>query len=160
MRLMAVTLLLLSLAQGAAVSAVQSSATAEPVRRMAVTVDDLPASRSHALSLAQQQALTRRLLATLDRHGVPAVGFVNEVKLEVDGQVDPARVALLESWLDAGFELGNHGYAHLDLHRVPPAEWMQDVLRGERVIRPLMEAQGQAVRWFRYPSCMWVDDEG
>ncbi len=37
---------------------------------------------------------------------IPAIGFVNENKLESGGTVDPARVKLLERWLDAGLELG------------------------------------------------------
>lgn len=151
MRTAAAAILLSALAQDASGSAVPLTESGKPTRQMAITVDDLPASRSHVLSLAEQQELTRRMLAILGGHGVPAVGFVNEVKLEVEGRVDPDRVALLEDWLEAGFELGNHGYAHLDLHRVPAAEWMQDVLLGERVIRPLVEVRGQALRWFRHP---------
>lgn len=122
-----------------------------PIRQMAITVDDLPASRSHALTLAQQEKLTRLVVGVLSRHEVPAVGFVNESKLEADGRVDPARVALLEQWLDAGMELGNHGYAHLDLHGAEAERWLEDVLRGERVIRPLVEQRGENLRWFRHP---------
>ena len=151
MRTAFAAILLLALAQEASSSAVRLPGSAKPARQMAITVDDLPASRSHALSLAEQQELTRRMLEILGQHGVPAVGFVNEAKLKVDGRVDPDRVALLESWLDAGFELGNHGYSHLDLHRVPEADWMRDVLLGEQVIRPLAEARGQSLRWFRHP---------
>jgi peptidoglycan/xylan/chitin deacetylase (PgdA/CDA1 family) len=125
--------------------------SAAPFRQMAITVDDLPASRSHALLLARQEYVTRNVVASLARHGVPAVGFVNEVKLEADGRVDPGRVALLEQWLDAGMELGNHGYAHLDLHRTAAERWLEDVLLGERVIRPLVEARGKELRWFRHP---------
>jgi peptidoglycan/xylan/chitin deacetylase (PgdA/CDA1 family) len=123
---------------------------ADAARRMAITMDDLPVSQS-GLPLEQQQAITRRIVAALSRHGVPAVGFVNESKLEVNGSVDPGRVALLEQWLDAGFELGNHGYAHLDLHQVDPETWMEDILRGERVTRPLVQARGASLRWFRHP---------
>lgn len=143
------TLLCVVFAPGAWSAPVQSDRS--NVRAMAITVDDLPASRSHALSLMEQEEITRRLVATLEEHGVPAVGFVNESKLESDGRVDPARVALLEAWLDSGLELGNHGYGHLDLHSVPPERWMQDVLLGERVTRPLIEARGENLRWFRHP---------
>jgi peptidoglycan/xylan/chitin deacetylase (PgdA/CDA1 family) len=77
--------------------------TAAPARHMAVTVDDLPVSLTTCL--AEQIRITEALVEVLRRHGVPAIGFVNESKLEVDGKVDPARVALLERWLEAGFEL-------------------------------------------------------
>lgn len=122
-----------------------------PLRTMAVTIDDLPVGPPRAHPLAEQRAITDRLIAVLEKHGVPAIGFVNENKLEVDGTVDPARVALLERWLEAGFELGNHGHAHLDLHRVDRQVWQQDVLRGERVLRPLLAERKLSPRYFRHP---------
>ena len=118
---------------------------------MAITIDDLPVAPPNRHTLEQQEEITERLLAVLDAHGAPAVGFVNESKLAVDGEMDPRRVRLLERWLDAGHELGNHGHSHLDLHRVEPEAWMEDVLRGERVIRPLVEERGGELRWFRHP---------
>jgi peptidoglycan/xylan/chitin deacetylase (PgdA/CDA1 family) len=60
-------------------------------------------------------------------------------------------VALLEAWLDRGLELGNHGHSHLDLHGVEPGTWTADVLRGERVTRPLSASRGVPFRWFRHP---------
>lgn len=128
-----------------------SVATAEPARQMAVTIDDLPVAPPGRHSLEQQRQVTAALLETLVARNVPAIGFVNEDKLEVGGEVDLARVGLLESWLDAGMALGNHGYSHLSLHRVDPDEWMADVLRGERITRPLVESRGGAFGWFRHP---------
>jgi len=128
-----------------------AAADKEEPRRMAITVDDLPVAPPGRHTTAQQAEITEGLLAVLAEHDAPAVGMVNESKLEVDGAVDPHRVALLESWLEAGHELGNHGHAHLDLHRVDPEAWMADVLRGERVTRPLVEGRGGRLRWFRHP---------
>lgn len=120
-------------------------------RRMVVTVDDLPVGPGRMHSTAEQSAITTKLIATLRKHRVPAIGFVNEDKLEVDGKVSPERVAFLKRWLDAGFELGNHGYSHLDLHRVEPKVWEQDILRGERILRPLLAERGQKPIYFRHP---------
>jgi peptidoglycan/xylan/chitin deacetylase (PgdA/CDA1 family) len=118
---------------------------------MAITVDDLPVAPPSRHDLEQQRAITAKLLEVLAAHRVPAIGFVNEAKLEVDGVVDPARVGLLEQWLDRGLELGNHGHSHLSLHRVDPEEWLADVKKGERVSRPLVEARGGNLGWFRHP---------
>lgn len=128
-----------------------ADAAADEPRRMVVTVDDLPVAPPGRHTTAQQEAITERLLAVLAEHRVPAIGFVNESKLAVDGVVDSRRVALLERWLGAGHELGNHGHDHLDLHRVEPEIWLADVLRGERLTRPLVEARGGELRWFRHP---------
>lgn len=121
------------------------------LRRMTITIDDLPVAPPGRHTTEQQVEITDGLLAVLAAHQVRAVGFVNESKLEVEGAADPRRVELLERWLEAGHELGNHGYDHLDLHRVDPDVWLADVLRGERVIRPLVEARGGKLRWFRHP---------
>lgn len=120
-------------------------------RRMALTIDDLPVAQPSWHDDREMDRITTDLLATLVRHGVPAVGFVNEGKLEVGGVVDGFRLGLLERWLAAGLELGNHGFAHLDLHRVPPETWMADVVRGEAATRRLVEAAGGTLRYFRHP---------
>ena len=98
-------------------------ASASP-REIAVTIDDLPVAMSGSHSPAEQVRITEKLLATLRGHGVPAIGFVNSAKLEWYGEL--AGMSLLERWLEAGFELGNHGHSHLDLHRVDPAEWEEE----------------------------------
>ncbi len=120
-------------------------------RQMAVTIDDLPVALGGRHDLGQRETITRDLLAVLAEHGVPAVGFVNESKLEVDGSIEPRMVGLLEQWLAAGFELGNHTYSHPDLHRVPLDEWLADALRGERQLRPLVAQRGETLRYFRHP---------
>ena len=88
---------------------------------MAVTIDDLPAvctCKSEAWS-----ELTDGLLSALVERSVPSVGFVNEGKLfrrqaegSERGAPEAKRVELLERWLDAGQELGNHSYSHPNLH--------------------------------------------
>jgi peptidoglycan/xylan/chitin deacetylase (PgdA/CDA1 family) len=132
-------------------TALARPAAGAETRRIAVTVDDLPVV-STTRDLAAWSEVTRRLVETFERHRIPAIGFVNESKLTGDGGgPDAARVALLEAWLDAGLELGNHGFAHLDLHRVPAADFEADVLRGEALLRPLLARRGAAPRFFRHP---------
>lgn len=124
---------------------------AAPDQRIALTIDDLPWQRLDERDdpeLAQRHA---QLLAALKAARVPVVGFVNERKLEQNGQVQPARVQMLRDWRDAGFELGNHTYGHVDLHAVGLPAYEQDILRGERTLRPLLAEHGRAPRWFRHP---------
>jgi peptidoglycan/xylan/chitin deacetylase (PgdA/CDA1 family) len=58
---------------------------------------------------------------------------------------------LLERWLDAGLELGNHTYSHPDLHSTPLAVFTNDVLLGETVTRRLLAARGKKPAYFRHP---------
>jgi peptidoglycan/xylan/chitin deacetylase (PgdA/CDA1 family) len=117
---------------------------------VAVTFDDLPAAGPDRGSDAGILAINQAIVGTLTRRRIPAVGFVNEVGLEAGG-LDPARVGALTLWLDAGLELGNHTYSHPSLNRVSREVYFDDVLKGERVTKPLVEARGGTWRWFRHP---------
>lgn len=124
---------------------------ASPDRRIAVTIDDLPWARLDRIAPPDLQARHARLIASLRAAKVPIVGFVNESKLEVDGEVRPERIAMLRDWRDAGFELGNHTWGHVDLHAVGVPAFQADILKGERQLRPLLAEQGAKPRWFRHP---------
>ncbi|RZJ06462.1 MAG: polysaccharide deacetylase [Rubrivivax sp.] len=122
------------------------AAAAAPTREIAVTFDDLPAVDG---GLSQHGEVTRKLLASLKAHDVPALGFVNEGKLFVRGEMD-ARTALLRQWLDAGHLLGNHTFSHIDITQVPVEAYVEDVIRGETVTRMLLAEQGEKLRYFRH----------
>ena len=119
-----------------------------PRRSIAITFDDLPFV-DDAGELAVAQDGTRRLLAALRERGAPAIGFVNEDKLLVRGESD-ARTRLLEDWLDAGMDLGNHNFGHVGFQKTPLAEYQAAVLKGEVVTRALLKRRGRAPRYYRH----------
>jgi len=119
-------------------------------RTVAITFDDLPVN-SLQHDLASQELITRKLLRAITANRVPAIGFVNESKLLTAGRSDEKRVALLQMWLDAGLELGNHTFSHPDLHTTALNVFTDDVVRGEEVTRRLLEAKGRNLRYFRHP---------
>jgi peptidoglycan/xylan/chitin deacetylase (PgdA/CDA1 family) len=125
-------------------------AVASPARsgQVALTFDDLPVF-GRVASTREAASITRRLLRGLRRHHLPATGFVNENKLE--GADRPQRIALLMRWLNAGEDLGNHGYSHESLTDTPVDAYIADVARGETVTRALLQARGHDERWFRHP---------
>lgn len=120
-------------------------------RRIAITIDDLPWQSAGEPLPADVGPWHRRLIAHLEQAGAPVTGFVNEDKLEVDGRPDPARIAMLDEWLAAGFDLGNHTYAHQSLQDIGVTAFQQSILDGERLLRPLMARRGMVPRWFRHP---------
>jgi peptidoglycan-N-acetylglucosamine deacetylase len=123
-------------------------ARAAAAEDVALTFDDLPAL-ALTRSFSYADLTTVRLLDGLQRNGIPATGFVNEGKLE--GSDKPARIALLASWLDAGMDLGNHGYSHLSLNKTPLDAYIADVARGGIETAALLKACGRTLRWYRYP---------
>jgi peptidoglycan/xylan/chitin deacetylase (PgdA/CDA1 family) len=138
---------------GCAVLALVSitAARQDPIRRVAFTIDDLPTASVLGDDLERAKKTTDGLLAALRRQNVPAIGFVNERKLGPSGSADPARIALLQRWIDAGFELGNHTFSHVDLHRVSADAFEADIAKGETVTRRLLESAGRPLTFFRHP---------
>jgi peptidoglycan/xylan/chitin deacetylase (PgdA/CDA1 family) len=125
-------------------------AATQPARTIAITFDDLPLA-PNADDLATVRRVNERLVGTLARRKVPAIGFVNEGKLQVTGERD-ARIAVLQRWLDAGLTLGNHTFSHLSLRDTPLAEYEDDVIHGEVITRQLLaRRRGAPALYFRHP---------
>lgn len=125
---------------------------------MAVTFDDLPLASASPATLDEIVEINASLLRVLTRHRVPAIGFVNEDKLFVKGQVD-ARIDVLRAWLDAGMALGNHNFGHLGLWRSTLQEVEDAVVKGEVVTRGLLAERNQAPRFYRPPYTQTGRDE-
>src|SRR5216684_1980184 len=128
-------------------------------KAVAITVDDLPGavpargSWAAVGDLKDLQGINRAITQILKSHHAPAIGFVNEWKLQVSGERD-ARVELLQWWLDAGLTLGNHTYTHASLQTTPLDQYEDETIRGEVVTRALMKAAGQEEKYFRHPFLM------
>jgi peptidoglycan/xylan/chitin deacetylase (PgdA/CDA1 family) len=120
-------------------------------RQVAITFDDLPVVSRLYTENADQDRLTRRLLAAVRAHHVPSIGFVNEGKMYRDGALDSGQVALLRLWTEAGAELGNHTYSHIDLHRASFEDFARDFARGDSVTRRVLATVGRKPRYFRHP---------
>lgn len=135
----------------AALPGSSSNPPGQPERQVALTFDDLPAGAASTMSSAAIADMTARLLATLQQQQVPAVGFVNERKLYYEwGKVDE-RIKALNMWLDAGYELGNHTFAHTSLNRAGLKEFEESVIQGEPLIKLLLAQHKMRLRFFRHP---------
>ena len=127
------------------------------IREAAITFDDLPVVSVTQLDAAARREITGKLLRAVVSNKVPAVGFVNEYGLygferDPGGRPpDQDGVALLRMWLDAGLELGNHTFAHTDLHVAPLSAFEEDIVRGEAVTGELLQQKGTRLRYFRHP---------
>ena len=120
-------------------------------KRMCITIDDLPMVRYGVKTQGHEAELTEGLIQALKKHNAPAIGYVNENKLYINGQLDEQRVSYLESWLAGGFDLGNHTFSHLNYHRVTFEEFTDNVERGEQITKPLAAKYGKEIKFFRHP---------
>jgi peptidoglycan-N-acetylglucosamine deacetylase len=133
--------LLLSLALGASALG----------REVAITIDDLPRGGDSQTerSLDAVKAMTTKLMTPFREQRIPVTGFVNEGR-RVEFGADGLR-EVLDLWLDAGADLGNHSYSHLNINNVPLVQYTADITRGEPVVRAALAARGRELRYYRHP---------
>ncbi len=144
----------LMIAQGALLTVTDPEALSRdalvPKREVAVTFVSLPYFRGGDEPLTSLDEMTTKLLRSLATHDIRAVGFVGESSLSKEGETE-ARINFLKRWLDEGHELGNQGYKHLSLYKTPLAEYEANVVRGEQVLKTLLEERGQQLKYYSYP---------
>ena len=127
----------------------QAAQAPPPERRVAITIDDGPVV-NELKDLGNFKRISAGLIGSLQAEKVPATIFINERQLNVQGQRD-GRAAVLAQWLDAGYDFGNHTYSHPSLNKVPLREFEDNIIKGEVILRPLVEEHGRKLVWFRYP---------
>jgi peptidoglycan/xylan/chitin deacetylase (PgdA/CDA1 family) len=133
-------------AAAAALHVAAALASAEDRRPLLISVDDLPiAGRMHATA-ADRSRTTDGLLAALRKHGITAVGLVTWQNAPT-----PEDEGLLDRWLAAGHELGNHSCRHKNYSAVPIAEYVADVDEAHVRLTAFLEKRGKKPRFFRFP---------
>jgi peptidoglycan/xylan/chitin deacetylase (PgdA/CDA1 family) len=119
-------------------------------REVAITIDDLPRGGDGGpRTLAGVRAMTERLLKPFHDEKIPLIGFVNAGR-EVDFGETGLR-QILNLWLDAGADLGNHSYSHLNINNVPLEQYTADILKGEPLLRSVLAARGKNLQFYRHP---------
>jgi peptidoglycan/xylan/chitin deacetylase (PgdA/CDA1 family) len=126
-----------------------SAQSPQPGRRVAITIDDGPVV-NEMTDLGRFQRITNGLIGSFQAEKVPVTMFVNEAQLNVPGQRD-SRAAVLDQWLDAGFDLANHSYSHQSANQVPFERYADEIVKGEVITRAVLERRGKTLTWFRYP---------
>jgi peptidoglycan/xylan/chitin deacetylase (PgdA/CDA1 family) len=121
-----------------------------PGKKICITMDDLPAVTTDS-SLAHWKHITSAVLAAFRDYKVPAIGFVNEGKMTMNGEMIPGRGLLLKQWFDEGLELGNHTWSHIDYNNHTAAEFEDDLLKGAQFIDKLYASVSNRTRYFRHP---------
>jgi peptidoglycan/xylan/chitin deacetylase (PgdA/CDA1 family) len=140
---------ILSIIAALALAPVALEAQTTDARRVAITIDDCPVV-NEMTDLGNFQRITNGLVGSFQVEKVPVTTFINERQLNVTGQRD-ARAAVVEQWLNAGFQLGNHTYSHKSASNVPVDQFQDDIVKGEVITRAILEQRGRQLVWLRYP---------
>jgi peptidoglycan/xylan/chitin deacetylase (PgdA/CDA1 family) len=118
-------------------------------RQVAITIDDLPRGGDLGpTDLVSIRAMTEQLLRPFREQKIPVIGFVNEGR---GGLTSRDLRQILDLWLDAGADLGNHSYSHLSLNDIPLEQYTADILKGEPVLRAALAARGKKLEFYRHP---------
>lgn len=121
-----------------------SSVIAEPVREIAITIDDLPfvgSANNDPKKLQREHDRFMLILQTLVDHHVPATGFI------IANSIEKGQWELLEAFRNAGFSLGNHTYSHKCLNNVSGEKYIDDVDKADKKLTDIMTTP----KYFRYP---------
>jgi peptidoglycan/xylan/chitin deacetylase (PgdA/CDA1 family) len=113
-------------------------------RTVAVTFDDLPAAGT--MDAGEAASFNQAILDSLDRHHVPAIGFVIEDRVVETGK---SGTDSLREWVRRGYGLGNHTLSHSDFNNLTVDQFKQEIVGGERSITV---ALGKHPRYFRFPD--------
>ena len=119
--------------------------------KIAVTMDDLPLQRIDHFENNKLQKLFSNLVKNIKSQHIPVIGFVNEKKLQINDEYDVRRIVLLKKWLNAGLDLGNHTFSHPSLHEIPVEKYEEEILRGEKITRELLNQNKKQMKYFRHP---------
>ena len=120
-------------------------------KQVCFSIDDLPVVSYGMNDTSFQNDVTSRLIASFKHNNIPAIGFVIAKKLFTDTVRIPFQVSLIERWIDNGFDIGNHTYSHPDYNSVSLKEYAEDFLKGESVIKEILEHKGRHLKYFRHP---------
>src|SRR5690242_17909415 len=108
-------------------------------RQVAITIDDLPRGGDGGpRDLAGIRAMTEQLLRPFRAQKIPVTGFVNAGRVEFGAE---GLRQILDLWLDAGADLGNHSYSHLNINQVPIEKYTADIVKGEPILRAALAAR-------------------
>jgi peptidoglycan/xylan/chitin deacetylase (PgdA/CDA1 family) len=116
-------------------------------RKVAITIDDLLATPA---DLNQYEIITDKLLLTLKKYEIKAIGFVNESLLYTNGSPDSTKIKVLEKWLEADMELGNHTFSHVYINTTSLDDYKKDVIKGELITRTLLDKYNKKLKYFRH----------
>ena len=111
---------------------------------IAITIDDLPfvgSSYKNEAAIKRTHDRFMQIMQSLIDNQVPATGFV------IGGAIGTGDWALLEAFHQAGFIIGNHTYAHLNLNQTNTERYIEGIERTDQLLTPLLSHP----KYFRYP---------
>ena len=120
-------------------------------KQVCFSFDDLPVVSYGITDQGYQKNLMNKLILSLKKNKIPAIGFVNEIKLFDNKNMSAFQFGLLKSWINNNLEIGNHTYTHSDYNTTTFNDYSLDILKGEAVTKKILKEKGKMIKYFRHP---------
>ena len=120
-------------------------------KQVCFSFDDLPLVSYGITDTIFQKKTFYKLVNSLNKNKIPAIGFVNESNLYDETVPDRFQVELLKVWANSGLDLGNHTFSHPDYNSVGFRAYSEDILKGETITKEILKSRGNQLRYFRHP---------
>ncbi|MDQ4123286.1 MAG: polysaccharide deacetylase family protein [Acidobacteriota bacterium] len=96
------------------------------------------------------QATTQILIEKLNKHRVPAIGFLVGASVSDGEKLYPVRAEIVRQWRDAGLEVGIGGYKHIWFYNTSYDDYVANVEKNERIAKQILGKKSE-LRYFSYP---------
>ncbi|MBK7104647.1 MAG: polysaccharide deacetylase family protein [Ignavibacteriae bacterium] len=120
-------------------------------KNICFTIDDLPVVSYGINDTTFQRNLMNGIIQSLKKNNIPAIGFVNEMKLYKNDSINKFQISLLENWVDNNLELGNHTFSHPDFNKTNLDEFSENILKGEILTKQILGKRNKSIKYFRHP---------
>jgi len=120
-------------------------------RKVAIGFVSIPPLDRSSDPPKDSDATARLLIAKLQQHKIPAIGFLTGSSISDGEKFYPVRANIARLWRDAGFEIGIGGFKHLPFSEQPLAAYIDNVEKNERVAKQLLGEKNLPLRYFSYP---------
>lgn len=120
-------------------------------KKVCISIDDLPVVSYETTDSTYQKNVFNKILVSLEKNEIPAIGFVNEVKLYDNQDLIQYQVDLLKIWASSGFDLGNHSFSHGDYNSIPFHHYTSDIIKGEAITKKVLSNENRQIKYFRHP---------
>ena len=120
-------------------------------KKVCISFDDIPVVSYTITDPILLENLFNNLTFKLNDYQIPAIGFVNELKLYENDILIDSRVALLNNWVNKGLDLGNHTFSHKDFNAVNLTTFSQEIIKGGIVSVEILKEANRKLTYFRHP---------
>lgn len=114
----------------------------KPTKWVALTLDDAPITHYFTYpDSSLRRETVEKLIAAIHKHNAPTTIFAIGRESEL-----PEQKVLLQRWVKAGVEFGNHTHNHQSFNEHTTESWRREVQQTQDILKPLSQ-----IKYFRFP---------